>query len=527
MAVSKTKLSTTNSVLAKKIDILLEKGSKLGIRTGVQRIELICEQYDKVAPDVALTMIDLDALQQEIEEAQFHRWKIQLAHGLRNFLGLAPLIATWFALFWAVGGYQHNLQLHPTDNTVPFLQQWQEGFRHTTWFTFTTAALLDVCLLCAYLGFVIGVQVLEGRARRIAVEFIDEFNICIDELISTISAVSFSPITGPEDIDKVAKAVTSVVQYAITETDKLTKAAQKAVDSSNDRVTDLFTKQVVPLFGVFETNMKDFRATLTTFEIDLRKLNTSVNQLASDSSTMATHAQSYLTLGQNMNTHLGNLNSTEQGLVSQLSGFSGNVSAALGSLQTAATGMQIATNGVEKASTHLDNGIQVTMTKMTDSVDRATTFQGELSNFLIKLDSLNLVTQSLTNTSGTLAAQVQTMGSEVKALQTSQQQVSNQLTNVVGHIANAANNMATATTSIENVANSLNVGLNQTVHQMTQNIDRSTRALGQVENSLSVLVPAMAQAATQFASFSPAMVNNSRRSGGGGFVGWLLRRGGF
>src|SRR5581483_6272425 len=169
MTVSNTKLANTYNVLAKKLDIQLARGKQLGIRTGAQRIELICEQYDRIAPDIALALIDLDGLQAEVEEARLQSWPVQTMHLLRNIFSLAPLITTWFALFWAVKGYQENLQLHPADNTTPFLQQWQGGFHNTTWFTFTFAAALDVLLLISYLTSVLLVQWLERRAQKTAI----------------------------------------------------------------------------------------------------------------------------------------------------------------------------------------------------------------------------------------------------------------------------------------------------------------------------------------------------------------------
>lgn len=527
MTVSKTKLASKYGILAKKLDLHLIRGKKLGIETGLQRIELVCERYEKIAPDVALSLIDLASLQAEIEDAQFRSRRIQLAHLFRNILSLLPLMATWFALFWAVRGYQMNLQLHPADNTTPFLQQWQGGFRNTTWFTFTFAAGLDVFLLVLYLLAVLGSQWFEQRAQKIAARFINDLREDIDELMTIIASTSISPITGPEDVDKVVKAVTNVMDHALAETDKLMQAAQQAISDSQDQVSDMFKNQVIPLMGSFQTDTNIFKTSLGKFEADLHSLNKSIRQLAADTSTMEKHATSYLTIGTEMNTHLSDLQTTQKDLVGELNGFSGNITSAIGGVKTAASSMEKASDAVNVAATDLDHGLQLTVTRVTDSVDRATAFQKDLGIFVTELDRLNKVTENLTTTSGKLAAQVGAMGDQVANLQLTQDQVSRQLTAVVTYVAAAADNMATATTSVTNVATSLNTvaqsmntGITSTIAQMTNNIDRSTRALGQVENSLGHLIPAITQAVDRLAAYSPA----TSGSGGGGFIDWLLRR---
>ena len=73
VAVSNSKLAITNPILAKKLDEHLKKATKLGVRAGRQRIELVCSQFDRIAPDVALELIDVDSLQGEIEEADLRK----------------------------------------------------------------------------------------------------------------------------------------------------------------------------------------------------------------------------------------------------------------------------------------------------------------------------------------------------------------------------------------------------------------------------------------------------------------------
>lgn len=84
------KSNQSNRLLAKEIHNVLAEASKLGASVGVQRMELICDQYDKVPPDIAYQWVNLNAFQLEIEEAQTRKRLMEIMHFLRNVFSLTP-----------------------------------------------------------------------------------------------------------------------------------------------------------------------------------------------------------------------------------------------------------------------------------------------------------------------------------------------------------------------------------------------------------------------------------------------------
>jgi hypothetical protein len=67
-----SKLAEHHLELAKEIKGLLIEAQNLGATSGVLKVELVCDQYDKVLPDVAYNWIDLNEFQDEIERVQSH-----------------------------------------------------------------------------------------------------------------------------------------------------------------------------------------------------------------------------------------------------------------------------------------------------------------------------------------------------------------------------------------------------------------------------------------------------------------------
>src|SRR6266567_6797549 len=165
MAIKGPFAATKGSLTVDGMDTLLAKAKALGATEGAKRIEFVYSQYKQLTPQAAYLWINPTAIQDEIEEAQLHGWWIQFVHLLRNIFSLAPLIATWAALFIAVNAYQQDLSKNPTDNTIPFLQLWQSGFNGLIGFTFTWAAGLDVVLLLGYLVWILVLHELERRAH--------------------------------------------------------------------------------------------------------------------------------------------------------------------------------------------------------------------------------------------------------------------------------------------------------------------------------------------------------------------------
>jgi hypothetical protein len=194
MDVLQSKLAKRHGELAKEIKALLTEAQILGARGGVLRIELVCDQYDQVLPDIAYNWIDLNTFEREIEEAQSNTAVVRLVNFARISLALAPLIITWLALFIAADSYQKDILLRPKDATVPFLLLWQEGFHSLTQLTFSVAAIIDVTILVLLLMLSLSSNMLERRAKSVATNFVRRLSVTIGKLIEVIVTDSLTSI---------------------------------------------------------------------------------------------------------------------------------------------------------------------------------------------------------------------------------------------------------------------------------------------------------------------------------------------
>ncbi len=140
------------------LDSLIYQTKKFGGLEGAKRLEFIRSQQKQLTPYTAHLLLNPEAIQEEIEQAQINRRWIHVIHYARNFLSLAPLIVTWFGLFDAVSAYQNDLASNPLDNIIPFLQLWQSGFHGYSRFPFSAIAITDVVLLSLYLFSLIAIH---------------------------------------------------------------------------------------------------------------------------------------------------------------------------------------------------------------------------------------------------------------------------------------------------------------------------------------------------------------------------------
>src|SRR5438874_5151325 len=106
-------LESQNEDLAKDVNTRLKQAQELGAKEGVQRLAFVSKHFQKLSLEEAYHLINPNALQNEIEEAQAGKYWIGFWQVLRNSFGVAPLILTWFALFRAVSDYQADLKRHP------------------------------------------------------------------------------------------------------------------------------------------------------------------------------------------------------------------------------------------------------------------------------------------------------------------------------------------------------------------------------------------------------------------------------
>ena len=234
MDLSKSRLAQRHGSLAQALSVLTTEAENLGASAGAQRITLVCNQYDKVSPNVAYHLIDPVGFEREVEDAQAH--KIELVHIMRNCVSLLPLVLTWFALFSAATSYQDCLTAPASQNrcdiTQPFLALWQNnGFGGRT-FTFATAAIADVMLLLLYLTFIILTYYLERRTHITSTRFARELQSTTEGLMQVIATDGVTPITSEADVDRVAHAVSTVVDSAMEMSKQLLQEAKLSIEQA-------------------------------------------------------------------------------------------------------------------------------------------------------------------------------------------------------------------------------------------------------------------------------------------------------
>lgn len=275
------------------------------VTKGAQRVGVVCENFKVLTFEQAYRLIDPDAFQEEFEETQAYKAPIKLLNYLRIILSLAPLILTWFALFAAANGYQTDLIKHPDDRTEAFLQLWQEGFHHTTSFTFSLTAIIDVALLFLLLTSSIVILALEYRARQASRQFAEDLRGVTEGLLQAVNSEGVSPVTSQADIDKIVKAVRVALGSVFITTEETIKKALDVVLIANNRVEQLFTNQVQPLFTKFEQNV-------STFHLDVNKLTQEVTTIAAANTTLAANSMKMAGSAADMAAHATDLHSTMQ-----------------------------------------------------------------------------------------------------------------------------------------------------------------------------------------------------------------------
>lgn len=333
---------------------------------GAQRIAIVCENFKFLTFEQAYHLIDPDTFQEEFEETQSYKLFIRLLNYGRIILSLAPLILTWFALFSAANGYQNDLIKYPDDRTEAFLQLWQDGFHHTTSFTFSLTALIDVILLLLLLTSSVFILGLEYRAQQTSKRFAEDLRDVTEGLLKAVNTAGVSPVTSQADIDKIVKAVRVALGGVFTTTEDVIRQALDVVLKANDRVEQLFTNQVQPLFTKFEQNV-------STFHLDVNKLTQEVSTIAIASTAlasastgmvgsaadMATSATTMQTSVQKIDQHIVDLNKTEKEMVVKIEAAQQRVATemnrAASSMDTAATKVTTAADKMDQAAQKVEN----------------------------------------------------------------------------------------------------------------------------------------------------------------------------
>jgi glycine cleavage system H lipoate-binding protein len=375
--VNHRELSIYNPQLAQHVENMYDKAKKLGVVEGVERLALVSRYFKKLTIEEAYSMLDPEGFRQEIVEAQERKYYLGILRVFRNCFSLAPLIATWWALYVATTNYQDDLanpKYKNVDQYQPFLRLWQDGFHGTTGYTFSTAALIDVALLLFYAGIIILVSFLEKWAYSRTNSFAQELNSVSGELIDVIAQVGPSAGTSDAgidrivqtiervavagtntllqavksvsdaDVEKIVQAIKQVLDEALMSSDQVAQKAQEFIKISNEKLDDVFNTKVKTMLDQFHDDLGTMNTDFKKLGVDMRKLSSDVFSydkqlvnLADASTKLAAHAgdltsstQVYVSVGQEIRDQITALNVTQHQVARDISNTQQDVARQIG-----------------------------------------------------------------------------------------------------------------------------------------------------------------------------------------------------
>lgn len=531
--ISQTSLGKNIPGMIQDLDALFKKAEDLGAHTGVQRLELLCDQYDKITPDIAYHLLDFDSFQQEIEEAQIHTWHVDIVHYMRNISSLLPLIATWCGLYFAVSSYQQDISKIPPDRSFTFLQLWQGGFHGTTWLTFSTTAFIDVILLIVYLVMLLWSHILDSKAHATAIKFTKELRTNAEKILDEVNKASLIPITDPQDLNRVTIAIRQVLDQALEQSKQLAQITEQTIQSTNERIENLFSTQITPYFNTFSTQTTYFQSAIIQLQKQVDSLTQTIQTQTGQVDSLNISITNVLKTSQDFHTQLGTLNQSKQMVAKSLNDLSKEVIKVTEQMTSATRSLEGTTQLMAGTVTQIDQTLQTVTSRIQSNENNILTFQHDLITFQSKSADLHTVIADFAHNTTALGTQVQQyfslgedLASHVSQLQVNEQSLLTGLGAVARGIHIAAQSMDTATTCLQKTANavsgiaqSINSNVQTSIDQVSTNFDRATRALGQVENQLSVTTTVLAQVATQLSTLDPEeIVEPSLRNRNRGFI---------
>lgn len=538
MGISQSKLAQRHASLAKEIEQLSTDAQNLGVTEGVQRLALTCDQYDRLSPDMTYHLIDPGAFQREVEDTQAH--KVEIWHIVRNCVSLFPLVLTWFALFFAASSYQDYLKNHP-GNDGSFLIVWQDGFGGGA-FTFARAALLDVCLLLLYLAFIILTYRLDRRAYTISTNFARRLQVITEEIMKVVVTDGITPLASNADVDRVANAVTRVVDSSVEMSKQIVQSAQQSIEqlvqtaqqSSQQSVQSAQQSIEQLVQSAQQTNQQTMQATQQSNQQAIQAVQQTNQQAAQATQQSIEHLvqavqqsnqQAVQAVQQSNQEAIRAIQQTTQQIMQ---------TAQQSSQQIVQTAQQAITDSNNRVGELFKDQVMPMMTTFNSDMVR---LHRELGNYQERLNDLTVASKQLAGASSMLVANADryvTIGQEINhqiaTLNTTQQQVLSQIGMIAGNISSAAKDMSDATASmsaatasmssstkaVENVAMQMTGGMQLTINTMTNSVGRATQSLGQVGTEL--------QTTTYHLQKAAVILSSLQFGSRGGLIGWFFNR---
>jgi methyl-accepting chemotaxis protein len=422
LAIDLTKLGAQNMVLpngtnlADVVAALEKSAERKNAKAGLQRLAVVCENYNQLSIEEAYRLLDPEAFRREIEENQGYKRRLKFLNYLRIILGLLPLIITWGSMSWAVSQYQQYSGPPET-----FLKLWQAGFPGDP-LTFSATGILDVTFLVSFLLLTLVAQRVEYSTRKNSEDFATQLQLVTAGLMKLIATDGLTRMTSDAEIEKVGR----IIQVAIA------KAFQVSQTVAKD-AKDLFDQQIKPILQQFDANVAILHQDLDTLTKDLAKLALNLNtyqqqvndltaasqgvaqastNLATSASTLATTASQQTAAAQEIKREVATLNSTQQNMIPNFEAAQQRVAGTFtstqqqviteiravgGSIHNAAGDMKAAAGGMVTAATRVENvGQQLTVITPQD-VQR---IAAEANNFAKIVGQLTIDLQNAAKAAG-------------------------------------------------------------------------------------------------------------------------------
>lgn len=357
-----------------------------GVTKGFQRLENVCANFENLSVEAAYQLLNPPDFEREVEEARLKNLNRLFIGPIfwRTFFSIAPLIATWAALFDAASNYLKDPRAThiPTGATSPssFFILWQDGFGGRA-LHFSYVAAIDVTLLFCFLFFTLLVQLREDQAQKAAVRFSQDFQGITTKLISFIALQGAVQVAQGADVKTVADAVNRAIQRALDASKQVTDQAQKAVADMQQQMQTVITSMSAKIDTV-QQQMQGMTTAGT-------QLGSSVGTLATSANALAANSSQYMQAGQLVQQQIDKLNVNEQALVQRLDAVSGSVS---GAAQMMGLAVKSSTDLADRIRQDMGTGVQQMTGNINQSAQVLTSTQRSLQGTTTQLDQ---VTQDL------------------------------------------------------------------------------------------------------------------------------------
>lgn len=207
---------------------------------------------------------------------------------IRNYLVLAPLLFTWFGVWWAATQYHAELAAHPEVASTPFLDLWQTGFgTGNAMLSFGGFTLLDSLLVAVVIGVggIAGYLAQQAQRRAyVAYRLLEDALNVLGGVIKENGDIR-NPVWSEETVEAAVTKLGKVVEETQTELVVMTTQAQEMLSAITARIAtaaEHFAMSTNDLKTSLQGNnafLSQFLSSLASAQSQASNINASVSGL--------------------------------------------------------------------------------------------------------------------------------------------------------------------------------------------------------------------------------------------------------